>query len=309
MHSLTFYSFDIKEDKLVLFDRTFEIDEITGVTRLGLKFSISFFAKKFFQYGYPEGKIRIIEGVDVLNPNSMVHFQIDYSSGDEKGTINFKQSVEKLKEDFYFQSNPSAVCALFDFTKKDRTDFLSIVGDVEKSNVEKTLTFAVTFNLFPKKKELPAGEGLAKKLGTLLMNGEWSDIKLICEGQVFKCHKIVLCCNSDVFKNMLLNKSMEEANSGEIEITDTPAAALESLVHFLYNNSLDRSLITCDLLSAAEKYLVPDLVRTIFMQAGDIFFLFHAVFDFFLGKDMYRVLVRKPYRGQCGRYHGSELWN
>ena len=291
----------------MLFDRTFEIDEITGVTRLGLKFSISFFAKKFFQYGYPEGKIRIIEGADVLNPHSMVHFQIDYSSGDEKGTINFKQSVEKLKEDFYFQSNPSAVCALFDFTKKDRTDFLSIVGDVEKSNVEKTLTFAVTFNLFPKKKELPAGEGLAKKLGTLLMNGEWSDIKLICEGQVFKCHKIVLCCNSDVFKNMLLNKSMEEANSGEIEITDTPAAALESLVHFLYNNSLDRNLITCDLLSAAEKYLVPDLVRTIFMQAGDIFFLFHAVFDFFLGKDMYRVLVRKPYRGQRGRYHGSEL--
>ena len=262
----------------MLFDRTFEIDEITGVTRLGLKFSISFFAKKFFQYGYPEGKIRIIEGVDVLNPNSMVHFQIDYSSGDEKGTINFKQSVEKLKEDFYFQSNPSAVCALFDFTKKDRTDFLSIVGDVEKSNVEKTLTFAVTFNLFPKKKELPAGEGLAKKLGTLLMNGEWSDIKLICEGQVFKCHKIVLCCNSDVFKNMLLNKSMEEANSGEIEITDTPAAALESLIHFLYNNSLDRSLITCDLLSAAEKYLVPDLVRTIFMQAGDIFFFYFTLY-------------------------------
>merc|ERR550534_2635734 len=193
----------------------------------------------------------------------MVHFQIDYSvSGDEKVTINFKQSVEKLKEDFYFQSNPSGLDrALFDFTKKDSTDFLSIVGDVEKCNVERTLTFAVTFNLFPKKKELPAGEGLAKKLGTLLMNGEWSDIKLICEGRVFNCHKIVLCCNSEVFKCMLLNKSMEEANSGEIEISDTPAAALESLVHFLYNNSLDRNLINCDLLSAAEKYLVPDLVK------------------------------------------------
>ena len=250
----------------MLFDRTFEIDEITGVTRLGLKFSISFFAKKFFQYGYPEGKIRIIEGVDVLNPNSMVHFQIDYSSGDEKGTITFKQSVEKLKEDFYFQSNPTGLDrSLFDFTKKDSNDFLNIVGDIEKSNLERTLTFAVTFNIFPKKKELPAGEGLAKKLGTLLMNGEWSDIKLICEGKVFNCHKIVLCCNSEVFKNMLLNKSMEEANSGEIEITDTPAAALESLVHFLYNNSLDRNFISCDLLCAAEKYLIPDLVRKIFI--------------------------------------------
>ena len=200
----------------MLFDRNFEIDEITGVTRLGLKFSISFFAKKFFQYGYPEGKIRITEGADVLNPNSMVHFQIDYSSEDEKGTINFKQSVEKLKEDFFFQTNPTGLDqTMLQFTKKDRDDFVNIVGDVEKCNVEKILTFAVTFNLFPKKKELPAGDGLAKKLGTLLMNGDWSDIKLICQGKVFNCHKIVLCCNSEVFKNMLLNKSMEEANTGK----------------------------------------------------------------------------------------------
>ena len=75
----------LEDDRLVLFDRIFTIDEMTGVTRLGLKFSIAFVAKKFFQYGYPEGKIRILEGMDCLNLNGRVHVQIDYCSGEDKG--------------------------------------------------------------------------------------------------------------------------------------------------------------------------------------------------------------------------------
>ena len=117
-----------KGEKLDLFERDFVIDEMTGVTLLGIKFSVSLFSKRFFQYGYPEGKIRILEGAEMLNPGSHVHFQIDYTSGEEKGTISFKQTVEKLKEDFYFQTNPSALdqggAPDLKFNRSDNSKFL-----------------------------------------------------------------------------------------------------------------------------------------------------------------------------------------
>jgi len=252
----------LEDDRLVLFDRIFTIDEMTGVTRLGLKFSIAFVAKKFFQYGYPEGRIKILEGIDCLNLNGRVHVQIDYCSGDDKGSIFFKQRVEKLKEDFYFQTNPSRLDpSLFDFTPEDRETFLRVIGNPEKNGIEKNVNFTVTLNIFPKKKELPAGLGLARKLGGLLMNGELSDIKLSCDGEIFNCHKVVLCCNSEAFKNMLVNENSKEAVTGEIEVTDTPATVLEALLHFIYNNTVEKTQISTALLVAAEKYMVSDLVK------------------------------------------------
>jgi len=252
----------LEDDHLILFDRIFAIDEMTGVTRLGLKFSMSFFAKKFFQYGYPEGKIKIFEGIDCLNLNGRVHIQIDYCSGDDKGSIFFKQRVEKLKEDFYFQTNPSRLDpSLFDFTPEDRVTFLKVIGNPDKNGIEKNVNFTVTLNLFPKKKELPAGLGLARKLGGLLMNGELSDIKLSCDGEIFNCHKVILCCNSEAFKTMIVNNNSLEAVTGEIEVTDTAATVLEAVLHFIYNNTVERAQISTALLVAAEKYMVRDLVK------------------------------------------------
>jgi len=252
---------DGKGERLVLFERDFDVDEITGVTRLGLKFSITFETKKFFQYGYPEGKIKILEGIDSLNLNGRVHLQIDYWSGDEKGTIFFKQRVDKLREDFYFQTNPLSVDQnRIDFTPEDREIFLGIIGNPEKSGIEKEVNYTVTLNIFPKKKELPAGLGLARKLGGLLMNGELSDVKLSCNGQIFNCHKVVLCCNSEAFKTMLLNNSME-SSIGEIELTETSASVVEALLHFIYNNIIEKSKISTALLAAAHKYMVTDLIK------------------------------------------------
>ena len=248
-------------DRLHLFDRNFSIDEMTGVTRLGLKLSISLFAKKFFQYGYPEGKIKILEGIDCLNLNGRIHVQIEYSSGDDKGSIFFKQRVDKLKEDFYFQTNPVGKDpSLLDFNQDDRERFLAIIGNPEKSGIEKDVNFTLTLNIFPKKKELPAGLGLARKLGGLLLNGEMSDIKLSCNGEIFNCHKVVLSCNSEAFKSMLWDNSKETV-IGEMEITDTPAPVLEALLHFIYNNTIEKTRITPALLAGAHKYMVTDLVK------------------------------------------------
>ena len=60
---------------------------------------------------------------------------------------------------------------------------------------------------------------------------------------------------------MLANNNMAESTSGEIKATETRAVALEALLYFLYNENLDETKITFDLLVAADYYIVPDLVN------------------------------------------------
>ena len=49
----------------------------------------------------------------------------------------------------------------------------------------------------------------------LFLDKDFLDLKIICEGKEFECHKNVLCCQSDYFKTMLLNDL-----SGAVEIED-----------------------------------------------------------------------------------------
>ena len=62
-----------------------------------------------------------------------------------------------------------------------------------------------------------SNEALGRKL---FLEKEFMDLKIICKGKTFECHKTVLSCQSDVFKTMLLNKNMDEAKSGEVKIKD-----------------------------------------------------------------------------------------
>ena len=88
------------------------------------------------------------------------------------------------------------------------------------------------------------------------------DLKIICQGKIIDCHKSVLCCQSDVFEAMLLNKETIEAKSGEIKIDDVPADTMEALVHFLYNEQInDLKKINVELLCAADKYNIVELVE------------------------------------------------
>ena len=49
----------------------------------------------------------------------------------------------------------------------------------------------------------------------LFLDKDFLDLKIICEGKEFQCHKNVLCCQIDYFKTMLLNDL-----SGAVEIED-----------------------------------------------------------------------------------------
>ena len=77
---------------------------------------------------------------------------------------------------------------------------------------------------------------MGKKLSqNLCLDSNFSDIKILCEGKIFYCHKVILSSQSQVFKSMLTNVDMVEASSGEIKIVDFAANVMETLLYYLYN--------------------------------------------------------------------------
>ena len=70
-------------------------------------------------------------------------------------------------------------------------------------------------------KKLMEREPEAEILGSkLFLDKEFVDLKIICKGKTFECHKNVLSCQSDVFKTMFLNMNTDEAKSGQVKIKD-----------------------------------------------------------------------------------------
>ena len=104
---------------------------------------------------------------------------------------------------------------------------------------------------------------LQKTLGNkLFMSKNTFDMKIICEGKIIGCHKLVLCTQSEVFEAMLLNEDTIEAKSGEVKVDDIQADTMEMLLYFLYHEQVeDLSKINVKLLCAADKYNVVELVR------------------------------------------------
>ena len=56
-------------------------------------------------------------------------------------------------------------------------------------------------------------EKLHEKLSKLCLQDELSDVEIICDGKTIKCHKIVLCAQSDVFKGKSISKMSLSSSS------------------------------------------------------------------------------------------------
>merc|ERR1719237_86524 len=116
---------------------------------------------------------------------------------------------------------------------------------------------------FQRSFNLSLGKRLSEKM---FLKDEFSDVKILCGGKTFPCHKVILSNQSEVFKTMLGDGcgSMIEASTGEIRIKDISADTMESLLYFLYfdhKNLKGKNKINIDLLLAADKYNIPDLVK------------------------------------------------
>ena len=87
---------------------------------------------------------------------------------------------------------------------------------------------------------------------------EFVDLKILCNGKQFKCHKIVLSCQSEVFKTMIKNKSLTEKKTRimKIEENDISYVVMGRLLYFCHHDKVKNDkMINPDLLLAADKYI------------------------------------------------------
>ena len=141
------------------------------------------------------------------------------------------------------------------------SDFRDTIGDF--GGEKKTVTYTLTLDLKLKKRE-PEEKKLHERIRESFLNHEFSDAKITCESKVFDCHKVILSCQSDVFKGMFNETEKKlsfEAISGKVNITDISSVTLETMLYYIYHNSLDKEKINGDLLKAADKYMITGLIR------------------------------------------------
>lgn len=240
----------LKGTSVTHFDRNFSIDDMTwrrlGNLKFNVKLKTSQNRKLTTQTFYNMVPIVIIETESFAESKEILNdfkLGLEYSVDGKSGSLTYNPSIESLHK---FES------------RKEDAEFSGIFYNSKKSKVN--VTYKLTFELELKKTEMPSKPKLLHKLYS---EGEFSDVKIHCDGQVFDCHKIILSGQSGVFKKMLVENDMVEATSGKIEINDASATTMKNLLFYIYHEDLyeNEAKIVLDLLMAAEKYAIFDLVK------------------------------------------------
>jgi hypothetical protein len=103
--------------------------------------------------------------------------------------------------------------------------------------------------------------GSSTDMSKLFNNGDFSDVKIMCNGHIFRCHKSILAFKSDVFKAMFNMSKCTEQINGKVQIDDIEAKTMETVIKYMYQNKITfREATDLNVLIAANKYNVVDLV-------------------------------------------------
>jgi hypothetical protein len=95
----------------------------------------------------------------------------------------------------------------------------------------------------------------------LFSEGEYSDVKIICEDQTFQCHKLILASQSDVFKAMLFTNQFTENITGTVQVDDINAKTIKTVIKYMYQKKItEDEAMDLNLIVAANKYNIVDLV-------------------------------------------------
>ena len=120
-------------------------------------------------------------------------------------------------------------------------------------------------------KEMEKNNGLAlmDDYAGLRKKGLMSDVTVVCEGERFPAHKLVLSARSEVFAAMFSHKGTLEDQNQEVLIEDSDKLTMAHFLTFLYNATLPKDLPFkgyAELLKAADKYQVPSLLEACAMK-------------------------------------------
>ena len=113
---------------------------------------------------------------------------------------------------------------------------------------------------------------IKESIQNVCFSSEFSDIKIICEGKEFPCHKLILCLRSSVFKRMFSSdlKISNAKDESTLTIEDVSADTMKTFLEFLYTDDLKVNEINTKLLLVADKYDFKRLVNICVNHFGNI---------------------------------------
>jgi hypothetical protein len=203
-----------------------------------------------------------VEGVTTIEATITRHptnvFQIDLNNDEGskiKMTVSMIIVIRKTAPDLTPSSQQCMSIGQF----HDVTSTLGFISlnarNVEHQTVEYGTDLACIVTLLVK---LPNS---TRMLIRDLTSGVASDTKIVCCGEVLNVHKSILALRSDVFKAMFdSNNNTEETKLGVVKINDIDPVSMKTLIHFIYTGQVTMESATMDVLFAADKYNVKELV-------------------------------------------------
>ena len=90
---------------------------------------------------------------------------------------------------------------------------------------------------------------------------QFSDVTVICKGQEFCCHKLILAARSPVFKTML-GKDMLEKNKNVINIEDSNPDSVRAMLDHIYTGNLPDKGNMDNLLYLGVKYNLKGIINS-----------------------------------------------
>jgi hypothetical protein len=101
----------------------------------------------------------------------------------------------------------------------------------------------------------------AQDIEKLFNSEKFSDVKIVCGNETFYCHKNILASRCDVFAAMFDMTNSTENQKGVVQVDDFDAMTMNTVLAYIYGNNIKRQNINMDLILAADKYILPDLVK------------------------------------------------
>jgi hypothetical protein len=136
-------------------------------------------------------------------------------------------------------------------------------GTVQKSDWSKTVIIKMTILVHEDLELPPVPPSWTNIIKEMFNNDKLSDIKIICESEIFFCQKFVLSTRSDVFRTMFESSDFSENTNNVIEIDDVDIVTMKAFLTFLYTYELLKHEIDhSKLIIVADKYNVTDLYQT-----------------------------------------------
>ena len=150
--------------------------------------------------------------------------------------------------------------------KRDYASFkLCLTIETAINTIEATTSIDKADKEMEKKNEF----ALVEDCASLRKNGLMSDVTIICEGERFPAHKLILSARSQVFAAMFSHKDTLEDQQQEVLIKDSDRLTMDLFLTFLYNATLPKDLSFesyVELLKAADKYQVQSLIEACAMK-------------------------------------------